>query len=155
MSDVDDPTWHTFQEELLKPAVEKVAEELGPGLTEAIYRNALSIELNNEGFRNTQEVVCPVTYQSHVVGAIRSDILIKWDDPPCESVIELKVASKITEAHREQCRAYLRRMPKESFGFVINFGSHGKVELEHIFRPKKKRKRDDYTDAHVTAGDTI
>ena len=143
MSDIDDPPGYTFMEEWLKPAVEKVAEELGPGLTEAIYRNALAIELEKQGYRNQQEVVCPVMYQDHVVGAIRADILLKWDEPPCESVIELKVASKITEAHKEQCRAYLRRLPKESFGYVINFGSYGKVEIEHISRPKKKRKRRD------------
>lgn len=115
------PVLEDLLDSVLKPAVNQVYAALGSGLTEAIYRNALALHFASRGILTTCEVLVPVTYRGSVVGAIRSDIVLRLSEE-CQCVLELKVVSKLTDSHRDQCRAYLRRMPKQSFAFLVNFG---------------------------------
>jgi GxxExxY protein len=115
-----------FRETLLSCTTE-VVNELGLGLTEALYRNALAIALRQKGCEVSCEVVVPIIFQSETIGAMRADLIVDKI-----RVIELKVAAKITEGHLQQARAYLCRMPAGSTGHVINFGGSEETMIRHV-----------------------
>ena len=134
----NNPPRGTF-ERSLEIAVQDVREELGLGLTEAIYRNALAIELRNpcHGYTVSCEVPVPVEYAGEVIGMIRADIVAH--DNGASRIIELKVAAKITEAHMTQANAYLARAVAGSSAYVINFGPV-QTELRAVLPEVRKRK---------------
>ena len=108
-------------EKVLKIAVDSVQHELGLGLTEAIYRNALAIKMRYVGYTTSIEVPVPVVYSGETVGTIRAD-LVSYDKDGKHHIVELKVAAKITAAHVTQAKAYLKRSPDGSTAYVVNFG---------------------------------
>jgi GxxExxY protein len=108
-------------EKVLNIAVESVQHELGLGLTEAIYRNALAIKMRYVGYTTSIEVPVPVVYSGETVGTIRAD-LVSYDKDGKHHIVELKVAAKITAAHVTQAKAYLKRSPDGSTAYVVNFG---------------------------------
>ena len=152
MSDTGDEKQETPLERFewnLKFAVTQVEKELGFGLSEAIYRNALAIELRalNTSTSVSPEVHIPVTFLKEVIGTLRADLVVRHlpeDGAKTDAVriIELKVAAKITDAHVAQAKAYLDRSPKGSTAYVINFAPGG-VELRALVAGGRKRKADD------------
>lgn len=125
----------SFRETLLSCTTE-VVSELGSGLTEALYRNALAISLKQKGCEVSCEVVVPIVFQEEIIGAMRADLVVDKI-----RVVELKVAAKITEGHLQQTRAYLRRMPDGSTGHVINFGGAEETTIRHVSDVKSGCKR--------------
>ena len=127
-------------DEVLQTCADDVYKQLGSGLTECIYRNALAQALRKVGNKVQCEVVIPVEFDEMTVGSIRADIVIGdyW-------VIELKCASKITDAHCAQARAYMDRMRGGSklrnvCAHVINFGGLDGYEMKEVRLPSKKRR---------------
>ena len=55
----------------------QVHSQLGPGLVERIYVNALKIELTNLGLQYVAEKEFTVKYQNHNVGKFRVDLLVE------------------------------------------------------------------------------
>lgn len=136
----------SYGDETLQDKLEKIVAdmcaELGMGLTEAIYRNAMASALQEDGYKVATEVTVPVAYKKQTVGALRSDITILCPYGVA-AVIELKVCSKTTEAHVEQCKAYMRRVTPGAVGFVINFGvPYGELHAIGTLNTDKKRKRE-------------
>lgn len=135
-----EPTFY----EALESCVKDVYEDLGSGMTECIYRKALSVALRRQGFGVEEEVCVPIYFDTHhAVGSLRADLVVGFNH-----VIELKVARSITDAHCAQARAYMRHSPMaeihgfEIDGFVVNFGGDD-FEVHEVKLPKpKKRKRD-------------
>ena len=131
--------------EVLQTCADDVYEQLGNGLTECNYRNALAQALRKVGNMVNCEVVIPVTFNEATVGSIRADIIVGdfW-------VIEIKCASKITETHCAQTRAYMSRMhvpkPGQVYAHVVNFGLEG-FEIKEVKLPSKKRKPVDDSDS--------
>lgn len=123
---------------MLRECCNDVCNELGGGLTEAIYRNALALALRLDGYQVSMEVVIPVEFQGEVVGSLRADLIVDKI-----RVIELKVAAKITDAHVQQLEAYLMRMPADATGHVVNFGNADfEVRAPGLLEEEpKKRKR--------------
>ncbi len=98
-------------------AAMEVHRELGFGLLESIYRDALSIELTDNGINNVREVEAHVVYKNRELGkGFRMDIVAN------DIIIELKSVSKLCSAHRAQLCNYLRLTNKE-VGLLINFGT--------------------------------
>lgn len=50
----------------------EVHRELGPGLLEATYEEALCIELNIAGWSYSRQVGVPVSYKGHLIGEHRT-----------------------------------------------------------------------------------
>ena len=95
-----------------------VHRELGSGLLEQIYNEALTIELTDIGLQAEpeQEVVC--YYKGiKLEKKYRMDILVEND-----IVLELKSTEVIRPEHRFQLFNYLR-LTKKPIGLLINFGS--------------------------------
>lgn len=80
----------------------EVHGQLRPGFLEAVYENALAIELNLRGIPFEQQVHLPVKYKGRLVGNYVADIVV--DN---KVILELKVVSSLNDAHKAQAINYL------------------------------------------------
>ena len=93
-----------------------VHNELGSGLLEPIYNEALCIELNDAGINAVKEQEIQCFYKGKPLQKrYRMDIVV--DDV----VVELKSTCEILPEHRFQLFNYLR-LTKKTIGLLINFG---------------------------------
>ena len=88
---------------------------LGRGFVEAVYHNALCIELHDRGIEFDKEVDIPVIYRDVEVGLHRLDILI-----PDQLVVELKAVKTVERVHMMFVRSYLRATGLAD-GLILNF----------------------------------
>src|SRR5690606_34552899 len=79
----------------------EVHKELGPGLLESIYENALCIEFSRKGIAYERQKHLAVRYKGLEVGHHILDILV--DD--C-IILELKATEKIAPVHTAQLLSY-------------------------------------------------
>ena len=113
-------------EMMLVGTIRRVFLELGSGLSEVLYRNALAYALRKEGWTVGAEVCVPVRYDQTIIGMIRADLVIY--DQTSLRILELKVAAKITDAHCAQCQAYVARSEANARGYIVNFGASGGID---------------------------
>lgn len=93
-----------------------VHSELGWGLLEPVYQEALHLELLERGVANDREIEVPIYYKKHLLEKkYRMDIVV--DD----IVVELKSVTNLIPAHRAQLCNYLR-LTRKPLGLLINFG---------------------------------
>lgn len=120
-------------EQLIKNALRNIKQELGFGHTEAIYREALAMELSKK-YTVKQEVTIPIKYKKRTIGSCRCDIYCYSDDE--EWILELKaILGDLDLAVKDQCRKYrgiFHDDLKEWKYCVINF-------------TKRSRLTDDFT----------
>jgi len=103
----------------------EVHQALGYGFLEAVYRNAMAVELKQRGFRAATENRMEVRYKGQVVGTYIADMLVN------ETVIvELKVAEEYRKADEAQLLNELAATNKP-LGLLINFGRR-KVEFKRL-----------------------
>ena len=97
-------------------AAMEVHSELNWGLLEAVYNEALHIELLDRGIENEREQYLPCFYKNHVMEKrYQMDIVVG------DIIIELKSVDELTSVHRAQLFNYLR-LTKKPIGLLINFG---------------------------------
>ena len=93
-----------------------VHNELSYGLLEAIYNEALHLELLDQGVQNKTEKPIKCFYKKHQLEkTYKMDIVV--DD----IILELKSVNEINTSHRLQLFNYLR-LTKKPVGLLINFG---------------------------------
>lgn len=98
-------------------AAMEVHNELGYGLLEPIYNEALSLELDSRKVKAEPEKYLPCYYKNSLMKkSYRMDIVVEGD-----VIVELKSVSKLNKAHRAQLFNYMR-LTKKSIGLLINFG---------------------------------
>ena len=98
-------------------AAMEVHNELGYGLLEPIYNEALSMELDRRNVKVEPEKFLPCYYKNQLMKkSYRMDIVVEDD-----VIVELKSVSKLSKAHRAQLFNYMR-LTKKSVGLLINFG---------------------------------
>lgn len=102
-------------ERILGAAIE-VHRVLGPGLLEAIYVDALCVELELRGIPHARQVDAPVSYKGHILRGQRLDLLISG-----EVVVEIKSVSQLPDVALAQVLSYLRATSLKR-GLLINFG---------------------------------
>ena len=98
-----------------------VHSELSWGLLEAVYQEALHLELLDRGIDNLREQEVPVYYKSHVL-----DKMYKMDIVVDDIIVELKSVTKLAPEHRAQLCNYLR-LTRKPLGLLINFGEKSLV----------------------------
>ena len=104
-------------------AAHEVHNELRSGLSEAIYEEALCVELSEMGIEAAQQVELPVFYKGYQLEKhYRLDIVVEND-----IIIELKAVDKILSEHRAQLFNYLR-ITQKPIGLLLNFGKSVYVE---------------------------
>lgn len=97
-------------------AAYKVHNELGPGLLEHVYEEAMSIQLAEDGLRAKSEVCVPICYRGHTLDTkCRLDLLVEDN-----VVVELKSVETLTSLHHKQLLSYLKIADKP-VGLLINF----------------------------------
>src|ERR1700759_2545721 len=100
-----------------------VLTELGHGLDEKCYENALVVEFKLQGISFEQQRSFDVLYKTVLVGRFRPD-LIAYE----KVIVDAKTVDRITDHERGQMLNYLRiiRLP---VGLILNF-KHPKLEFE-------------------------
>ena len=95
-----------------------VYQKLGPGLLEAVYQKALSIELDNKCLLFENEVPIDVVYDGFNLGlGYRMDILVENT-----IILELKSVSQLEKVHFKQLQTYLK-LANKPLGYLINFNT--------------------------------
>jgi GxxExxY protein len=86
----------------------EVHRVLGPGFLEAVYEEALCVELSLEGVPFVRQVLVGVRYKGRVVGQARLDLVVAG-----RVVVELKATEAIAPIHIAQALSYLKatRLP--------------------------------------------
>ena len=98
-------------------AAMEVHSELNWGLLEAVYNEALHLELLDRGVKNESQVQLPCFYKGRKMEKYYQMDLVVGD----EVIVELKSVSELTSAHRAQLFNYLR-LTKKPIGLLLNFG---------------------------------
>ncbi len=93
----------------------RVHRELGPGLLERLYQNALAIELAEAGLSFETQKPVNVSYRGQIIGVQRLDFLVDT-----RVLVELKIVSAIDYVHKAQVLSYLRSSGLR-LGLLINF----------------------------------
>lgn len=97
-------------------AAMEVHTEMRNGLLEALYQEALSMELNVRGIANEREKEIKCYYKNHLLEkTFKADIYID------NIIVELKSVKDILPEHRAQLFNYMR-LTKSPIGILINFG---------------------------------
>ncbi len=100
----------------IRGAIFNVYNNLGPGLLESAYEEALRIELEKVGCNVRTQVTLPMVYEGVTIpNAYRVDMLV--DD---KVIIEIKAATSLPEVFFAQLMTYLKLTGKK-LGFLVNF----------------------------------
>jgi GxxExxY protein len=103
-------------EKLIGCAIE-VHRQLGPGLLEQVYEEALCVELELRRLSYRRQVSVPVVYKGRVLGEYRIDLLVEDI-----IVVEIKSVERYDPVFEAQVLTYLRVTGKK-IGLLINFNS--------------------------------
>ena len=102
-------------EKVIGAAIE-VHRELGPGLLESVYEQALMFELANQDIAACNQVEVPAHYKGHDLGlGFRADIIVEGS-----LILELKACSELEPIHLAQIMNYQRLLGFKR-GLLINF----------------------------------
>ena len=95
-----------------------VHREFGPGLDEADYERALSLELTAMGIAHECQATLPLIYKgTRLDCGYRMDLVVEgW------LLLELKAVEKLHSLHEAQLITYLR-LAQMKLGLLMNFGS--------------------------------
>jgi GxxExxY protein len=111
------PTVNELTEEIIGAAIE-VHRELGPGLLESAYQQALSHEFRLRALGFQEQALCPVHYKDLAIDdAYRLDFLVEET-----VVVEIKAVEALLEVHEAQVLTYLRFTGRR-VGLLLNFHS--------------------------------
>jgi GxxExxY protein len=93
----------------------EVHRVLGPGFREALYEEALALEMGLRGISFTRQALVEVSYKGAMVGSGRLDFLVAD-----RLIVELKSVDALHALHRAQVVAYLQAT-NLSLGLLLNF----------------------------------
>ena len=95
----------------------EVHNQLGPGFSEVVYKDALEFEFSNAGIHFTREKEYIVNYKGHdLTHKFYADFVI-YD----KIILEVKAASSIHEKYIAQALNYLK-VSGERLALIVNFG---------------------------------
>lgn len=102
----------------IRGAIFDVYNELGPGLLESVYEEALVFELQQRGLKVERQVEVPILYKGNELKTpLRLDLLIEN-----QVVVELKSVEEMKPVFAKQLLTYLRLLDKR-LGLLVNFSS--------------------------------
>ena len=99
-------------------AIYDVYRELGPGLLESVYEEALVFELLHRGLNVERQRSVPINYKGNVLATeLRLDLLVED-----RIIIELKSVEEMKKVFAKQLLTYLRLTGKK-IGLLVNFNT--------------------------------
>ena len=112
---------------LIRGAIFKAYNTLGPGLLESIYELALAYELSLLNLDVATQLPLPVLYGEVILdGGYRLDILVNN-----LVIIEIKSVEMLLPVHHKQLLTYLK-LSNKKLGLLVNFNSNN--ISDNIFR---------------------
>ena len=112
---MSDYTENQLSERVIGLCIE-VHRELGPGLLESVYEEALVFELSQIGFYYERQKEIPVYYKERRLGVgFRADLIIER-----KILIELKSIQRLTEFDKKKTRSHLI-LTNLKLGLLVNF----------------------------------
>lgn len=125
-------------------AAMEVHRHLGHGFLEAVYQEALALELQDRGIRFEREVPLPVNYKgTQLPCSYRADFLIRDS-----IVLELKAISQLTGADEAQLINELKATGL-SRGLLFNFGSPSLEYKRFVFNLRESAQSAEETFNHI------
>ena len=94
----------------------EVHKQLGYGFLEKVNENALHILLHKDGLKVQTQHPITIRFEGEVVGQYYADMLVEE-----KIILELKVAEKISPAHKAQALNYLKGTGLK-LAIILNFG---------------------------------
>ncbi len=111
-----------------------VHRELGHGFLEAVYQDALAVELSEQDIPFAREVELPVAYRGRILStAYRADFVCYE-----EIVVELKALDRLTAREESQLINYLKASGIQR-GLLLNFGARS-LQYKRMVFSKNLRK---------------
>jgi GxxExxY protein len=109
-------------------AAMEVHRQLGCGFLEAVYQEALALELADRGIPFRRESELPIVYRGHrLVTYYRADFVC-FD----ELTVEVKALIKLSGTEQAQILNYLKAAEQE-IGLLLNFGARS-LEFKRFVR---------------------
>lgn len=103
----------------IRGAIWDVYNDLGPGLLESVYEEALSYELEQRGLKVERQKQVPVMYKGNVLHSdLRLDLMVED-----MVIVELKSVEELKPVFFKQTKSYLKLM-KKHIGLLVNFGEY-------------------------------
>ena len=107
----------------IRGAIYDVYKNLGPGLLESVYEEAMVYELQKRSLKVERQVEVPIHYDGHLLKtALRIDLLVEG-----RVVVELKSVKDMQDVFWKQTRTYLRLMGLK-VGILVNFNTDNILE---------------------------
>ena len=107
----------------IRGAIFDVYNELGPGLLESVYEEALVFELKERGLKVERQVEVPIRYKGNELKTpLRLDLLIENT-----IIVELKSVEEMKPVFAKQLLTYLRLLDKR-VGLLVNFSANNILE---------------------------
>lgn len=107
----------------------EVYKETGCGFLEAVYQEALEIELGLQDIPFVPQAELNLVYKGRRLLQIYKPDFVVFE----KVILEIKAVSKLADEHRAQVHNYLKATGYR-IGLLVNFGHYPKVEHERIIR---------------------
>ena len=102
----------------IRGAIYDVYNELGPGLLESVYEEALVCELKMRGMKVERQIALPIMYKGvGLASPLRIDVLVE-----SQVIVELKSVKELQDVHYKQTLTYCRLADKR-LGILVNFNT--------------------------------
>jgi len=108
-----------------------VHKQLSIGFAESVYKNAMLIEMREQGLDVKTEKSFDVMYKGRSVGSFRADIVVEDN-----IIVEVKAVHSLAVPHEIQLVNYLTALHIDH-DLLINFGSE-KIEVKRKYRTYRK-----------------
>jgi GxxExxY protein len=102
----------------IRGAIFDVYNELGPGLLESVYEEALAFELQERGLKVVRQMEVPIMYKDNELKTpLRLDLMVND-----RVIIELKSVEDLKPVFTKQLLTYLKLLDKH-VGILVNFNT--------------------------------
>ena len=107
----------------------EVHQELGPGFLEAVYQEAMEIELGDRAIPFLAQQPLTIRFKNRVLKKQYEPDLFCYD----QVIVELKALNHLSGTEESQILNYLKATGLR-VGLLVNFGSVGKLEWKRYVR---------------------
>lgn len=102
----------------IRGAIFDVYNELGPGLLESVYEEALVYELEERGLSVERQLEVPIMYKGvRLKTELRLDLLVEG-----QVIVELKSVKELQDVFFKQTLTYCKLLDKR-LGILVNFNT--------------------------------
>ena len=111
----------------IRHAIFDVYNELGPGLLESVYQEAMTYQMRIDGLKVDEQVSVPVIYKGQLLQKtdLKLDLLVEG----CV-IVELKSVAEMKNVFFKQLQTYLK-LSKLHCGILVNFNTDNIIDSIH------------------------